>query len=194
MNELVSYVGRTPPPVGHPGLRGLTSLQSYYEVADGWIYIDSAMVGDADAAVAKLRAAGILRDATTDDDALATELTASLRTLKAQDAVARVEEAGLRAARARFVSEVLQDPILLNEEAFHIRTSDDHGTFMTPGRYAGFSRTQRRGPLSPAGIGEHTIAVLEEAGFPREEIDQLMAADVVRAGSRVQHVLPISYR
>ena len=194
MDDMVRFSGRTPPQSGSRDLRGMSPLQSYYRCDDGWIYLDAALAGDRGDVLDRLQKASLVTTPAAVDLELGRQLASSLAELDVSAAIRTVEAAGLRAVRARRVNEVLQDPRLLDAEMFHVRTSDEQGTFMMPGRYAGFSRTQRRGPMSPAGIGEHTVAVLTEAGLDSTEIGSLLETDVVRAGGGVRHVLPIQYR
>ncbi|NWL10279.1 CoA transferase [Paenarthrobacter nitroguajacolicus] len=199
MGELVRFEGRPSAAVGRRDLRGLEPLKSYYRTIDGWVYLDDAApdnTGEISNRIADvLSFLGDSADgAPTPEKGVPGELERVLRGLSTADAISRLTAAGIRAVRARRVSEALRDPRLLAAEAFHIHDADDGGSFMTPGRHVSFSRTQRRGPLKPPGAGEHTIDVLTEAGFSAEEIAGLVACDVVRTGSRMTHVLPIPYR
>ena len=187
MEDMVRFAGREPAPVGQPDLRGLRPLQSYLEAKDGWLYVDvpAADVG----AEERLRAVGLLGPA---DDASALRDTVARTSV--EEALELLAEARVPSTRARRVSEVLRDPRLLEAEAFHIRRSDDGHPFMMTGRYAGFSRTQRRGPMTPPGAGEHSRQVLAEAGLAPQEIDAVIAGGVVFEGTTIGHVLPITYR
>ncbi|MBH0084034.1 CoA transferase [Salinibacterium sp. SWN167] len=197
MGDMVKYDGRPELAVGRSDLRGLSPVQSYYETSDGWIYVDSTLVkGGPAAATSMLVFAELINSDTSsgDMDAVRESLAKSLRELTSEEAVAAVSAAGLRAVQARPLSSVLRDPRLLDAEAVHVRTADDKSSFMMTARYAGFSRTQRRGPLSPDGVGQSTVAVLTEAGFDDDEITALLEVGAVRTGGPVQHVLPIAYR
>ncbi|WP_426323265.1 CoA transferase [Microbacterium sp. E-13] len=188
MEEMVRYEGRPAPAVGSADFRGVHPLRSYYEAQDGWLGVDVHMFDD-DAAAGRLRAAGVIGDGPLRD-----ELTAAIGALTVTDALRALAHAGIPSAAARKVSEVLRDPELLEAEAFHIRSADDGTTFMQSGRYAAFSRTQRRGPMSPPGNGEHTRALLTGIGLTPSEVDELIADGTVFAGGPVVHQLPISYR
>lgn len=187
MEDMVRFAGREPAPVGQPDLRGLRPLQSYLEAKDGWIYIDVPACDDG--AVERLRETGLLGSA---DDASA--LGDAVGRTSVEEALELLVRARVPSTRARRVSEVLRDPRLLEAEAFHIRRSDDGHPFMMTGRYAGFSRTQRRGPMMPPGAGEHSRQVLAEAGLEPTEIDTLIAGEIVFEGTAIPHVLPITYR
>jgi crotonobetainyl-CoA:carnitine CoA-transferase CaiB-like acyl-CoA transferase len=188
MDQMVRYAGRPPAPLGHRDLRGLHPLSSYYAASDGWIGIDVPISHRTDA-VERLRAAGMVHG---DDIGAALEVAIAAGTVDA--ALHRLEGAGIPCTTARLVSHVLQDALLLEEEAFHIRTADDGSTFMQTGRYAGFSRTSRRGPLTPPGAGEHTRDVLAAAGLSDTEIGGLLEAGIAHQGTRVAHIVPVPYR
>lgn len=188
MEHMVRYEGRPPAPLGHHDYRGAHPLRSYYEAADGWLGIDVHTFDDA-AAEGRLRAAGLIADGP-----LRTDLAVSIGALRVADALVQLAHAGVPSAKARPVSEVLRDPELLEAEVVHIRLDDAGGTFMQTGRYAGFSRTQRRGPMSPPGNGEHTRAILSGLGLSDEEVEALVEQGAVFAGGPVSHMLPISYR
>ncbi|QJY48040.1 CaiB/BaiF CoA-transferase family protein [Pseudonocardia broussonetiae] len=187
MEDVVRYPGREPAPVGRQDLRGLHPLRCHYEALDGWIYVD--VPRDDHRAVDRMRDVGLLGVA-DGPDALRDAVAGS----SVDAALALLARAGVPATRVRPVSEVLRDPRLLEAEAFHIRRSDDGRPFMMTGRYADFSRTQRRGPMVPPGTGEHSRAVLAEAGLDETEIDAVLADGVVLQGTTIRHELPISYR
>lgn len=188
MEHMVRYEGRPEPPVGHHDYRGHHPLRSYHRASDGWIGIDVHAFDDG-AAEGRLRSAGLIGDGD-----VGTELRRSIGSLSVEDALRELARAGIPCVRVRRVSEVLRDPELLEAEAFHIRLTDDGESFMQTGRYAGFSRTQRRGPMSPPGNGEHSRAILTTAGFNEDEIDSLVEQGVVFDGAPIAHVLPITYR
>ncbi|GAA4173469.1 CoA transferase [Gryllotalpicola koreensis] len=182
--ELVRFDGRPEPCVGGRDFRGPHPLQRYHRAANGWIYLDASDL-DEDEALARLRRIGVKTL-----DALAewiSELTCS-------QAAHTLQSAGLRAVKARDVTEVLRDPLLIEKDIIHFRNAADGSSFAVPGCYGQFSRTQRRGPLSPAGVGENSVEVLEAAGLDAEVIDELIADDVVRVGGKMVHTLGIAYR
>jgi crotonobetainyl-CoA:carnitine CoA-transferase CaiB-like acyl-CoA transferase len=188
MDEMVTFPDRPPHPIGSADYRGGHPLRSFHKTADGWIGVDVHTFDD-EAAVVRLRESGFIGQGHVADELC--RAIASRSTAETLRALARV---GIPSARARRVSEVLRDPDLLEAEAFHIRMADDGTSFMQTGRYAGFSRTQRRGPMSPPGNGEHSRAILTDLGLSEEEIEDLLSRNIVFAGGPVAHVLPISYR
>jgi crotonobetainyl-CoA:carnitine CoA-transferase CaiB-like acyl-CoA transferase len=167
--------------------RGLGPVQSFYHTADGWIYLDAGRImGET---TARLRQVAILRASEGPKD-----LTGRILATTSPEAIAQLSIAGIPATTARNVSDVLRDQRLLDAERYRISISDDGHSLMQTGRYAGFSRTQRRGPMIPPGAGEHSRKVLEEAGLAAEEINSLISCQAVISGDKVAHILPISYR
>jgi crotonobetainyl-CoA:carnitine CoA-transferase CaiB-like acyl-CoA transferase len=195
MNDIVRFSDRPAAPIGHADLRGLAPLRSHYKTANGWLYVDThpGIPPQIDAVLQTLHAEDLIGD-TSSGTTAEVELATSLSYRTSSEAVDALERAGLRATRSRPVSEVLRDPTLLDAEMVHIRSSDTGGSFMMTGRYAAFSRTQRRGPMDPPGTGQHTMDVLIESGFDEDQIQGLVEADVVRLGGGVTRALAIPYR
>ena len=194
MDQMVRYAGRPRPHVGQTDLRGLSASQSYYEASDGWLYLDAGR-DRAEQVVNVLREAGLMQSGEPlHDDQSPGELATWVADRNLVTAIADLRAAGFRAAKARSVTEVLRDPELLDHEAFHIVTDADGRGLLVTGRHAGFSRTQRRGPMRAPGVGQHSRAVLAQAGLDEQEIDDLLARDVVRQGTEMAQVLPLPYR
>ena len=82
-----------------------------------------------------------------------------------QEAAQRLTAARVPAVPARRISSVVRDPQLLMSEFSHVREAADGSTFVTPGRYAVFSRTPRSGVLLSPGVGEHARQALAGAGL-----------------------------
>jgi crotonobetainyl-CoA:carnitine CoA-transferase CaiB-like acyl-CoA transferase len=68
------------------------------------------------------------------------------------------------------------------------------GPTTAPGRYAWFSRTVNHAVLTPPGVGEHTTAVLAEAGLTGEEIEALAAVGAIRQGQPIVYRSFLAYR
>lgn len=193
-NELVRFEGRPEPTVGGRDYKGAHPLQHYYEVADGWVYIDTdpAETQTLESLESALAAAGLLANGEGD---IAVRFTETLGGLSRDAVVEGLNTVGLRTAASRTVPEVLHDPEFIDHDVFHIRIEDETGDpFITTGRHVGFSRNQRSGPLLPPGVGQHTRPVLEAAGFSEDEIAAMIDADHVRVGGEMLHRLPVSYR
>ena len=185
--ELVRFAGRPPDVRGGPDFRGREPLDRYYAVSDGWVRVQAT---DPSAVTADdLKQAGLAVSEVT-----AGALAAVLAGLPAEQAVASFASVGVPAVLARRVSELFRDPALRASEFTHFRRADDGSTIATPGRYATFSRTQRQGPLTPPGVGEHTREVLEKAGLGALEVEAAVQAGVVTTGRRNPVSLGAIYR
>ena len=145
--EIVRFAGRVPSPVGGRDYLGRDPLDRYYQTSDGWIRVQALEPVTAPA----LAAAGLEVDAATFDADPAAALGAALAGLTSDAAARRLAAARVPAAPARLISHVVRDPQLLMSEFSHIREAADGSTFVTPGRYAAFSRTPRSGVLHVAG-------------------------------------------
>lgn len=190
--ETVRYTGRPDPRVGGRDHPGPHALDRFYEVADGWVRVQAKEPGTVRAE--HLRGAGLT---VSDDDFAADAAHAigrAVGTQGADEVVRRLARAGIAAVRARRISEVQADEELLETEFVHIRPAVDGAAILVPGRYARFSRTQRRGPLPVAGIGEHSAAILNEAGLEDGEIARLVASGTVVHGGPVEQRLAPLYR
>lgn len=184
--EIVRFAGRIPAIRGGRDFKGADSLHRLYAVSDGWIRVDA---GRTSPTVDDLRAAGLdIADVSVDG------VAAALAPLTAREAIERLARARLPATRARRVSELFRDGDLAREEFAHLRRSENGGTIATPGRYATFSRTQRSGPLTPPGVGEHSRAVLARAGVQEDDIDRALADTVIGDGDPLPLSLGAIYR
>jgi crotonobetainyl-CoA:carnitine CoA-transferase CaiB-like acyl-CoA transferase len=187
LGELVRYDGRPPAPRGGVDYKGREPLDRYYPVADGWIRVQAA--DPASVTAQTLSQAGL-----PVTDVTAAGLGAALAPLDGRQAVAALAKAGVPAAAARRLSAVFRDTALQHEEFAHWRTADDGTTIATPGRYATFSRTQRQGPLTPPGIGEHTQEILRLAGLTPDGIQAAIDAKIVTTGGPSPIQLGAVYR
>ena len=193
-NELVRFEGRPEAARGGRDLRGLHPLQHYYEVANGWIYVDADPARDQtlEGLAPELERAGLLAQSGGD---VAERFGAALQQLSRDAAVKALSSIGVRAAASRTVPEVVHDGEFIQHEVFHIRMEDETGVpFIQTGRHAGFTRNQRSGPLLPPGIGQHTRPVLVAAGFSDDEIEALINEQHVRVGGEMLHRLAVAYR
>ena len=187
--ELVRYEGRPALVKGSENHRGPSWLDRFYQTRDGWVRIQAAQPESVSKET--LIKAGIKLNGTNDRIAAMAEGLAQLST---DEAISRLEAAGVAAVRTRRVSEVLRDSDLNQDEFIHIRGASDGTFFTTPGRYATFSRTQRSGPMRVSGIGEHAVDVLTSAGLPRDKIDALAKDGAIVIGEPMEQKLMPSYR
>jgi len=163
--ELVRYPGRPPAPIGGPDHLGGSDLDRFYPASDGWIRL-SARPEDVPA----------IQNALGPASGAGLDLAAVIGTLRADEVVKRLAGVGVPAVRARTFEEVCADPDMLATEVVH---RQDDGAYISAGRFAWFGRTRLRGRLVPPGCGEHTEAVLREAGV---DVEELLAERVAVAG------------
>jgi crotonobetainyl-CoA:carnitine CoA-transferase CaiB-like acyl-CoA transferase len=187
LGELTRYAGRPPAIRGGTDFKGREPLDRYYAVADGWIRVQAT---DPSAVTADLLTGAGLPVA----DVTVECLSAALAELTGEQAVAAFSSTGVPAATARRLTAVFRDGALLRNEFAHFRRADDDTVIATPGRYATFSRTQRQGPLTPPGIGEHTRNVLELAGLSPDDVQAAIDAKAVAADGRAVVRLGYAYR
>ena len=195
--ELVRYPGRPAAPVGGPDHLGTAPLDRFYQAADGWVRL-SATPSDVPALRAaftpdpappfetKGAGAGEVKSVkATPETSSGAEgsisgsipgLAESVAALPADEVVKRLADVGVPAVRARTFEELCADPDAVAAEVVH---RQDGGAYISAGRFAWFGRTQVRGRLVPPGCGEHTEAVLGEAGV---DAGELLAERVAVAG------------
>lgn len=190
--ELVRYPGRPPAPTGGRDHLGGSPHDRYYPASDGWVRLQARHPGHVTADA--LTTAGIPVDASALAADPAAALAAALAGLTSQEAAARLNQARIPAVPARRISAVVRDPQLMLAEFVHVRTASDGSTFVTPGRFAAFSRTPRSGPLPSPGTGEHSREVLTAAGLTDTDITQLITAGTVTDGEPMPQSLPTAYR
>jgi crotonobetainyl-CoA:carnitine CoA-transferase CaiB-like acyl-CoA transferase len=190
--ELVRYDGRPPAATGGRDYLGADPFDRYYPVSDGWIRLQAAQQELVTAA--SLDAAGLPVDPGTFARDPGAALAAALAGLTGQAAADLLNAARVAAVEARRVSGVVRDPQLISAEFVHARPGEGGHGYVTPGRLAGFSRTPRFGPLRSPGTGEHSVAALRAAGLTDAEIESLVAAGTVVAGTPMPQALPTAYR
>jgi len=190
--EIVRFEGRTPSPTGGRDYLGRDPLDRYYQTSDGWIRVQAT--GPDPVTADTLAAAGLEVEPGAFDADPAGALGAALAGISSDVAAQRLHAARVPAAPARLISRVVRDPQLLMSEFSHIREAADGSTFVTPGRYAAFSRTPRSGVLQSPGVGEHARQALAGAGLAPEEIEELVSSGVVQAGEPMPQSLPTAYR
>jgi crotonobetainyl-CoA:carnitine CoA-transferase CaiB-like acyl-CoA transferase len=185
--ELVRFAGRPASPRGGRDFAGPTPLDRMYQVADGYVRIQAADL-------AQLNRAGFAVDPSLPDDELAAQIAGILAGMTAGEAVAALYAAGVPAARARSYGELVQDQLLRDSGFLEEHVRKDGGLYYLPGRFAQFSQTQQTRVLVAPGIGEHTRAVLSEAGYAAEDIDKLVSLGIVKEGEPFHFNGRISYR
>jgi len=185
--ELIRYPGRPPAAAGGRDHLGPGPFDRYYRVSDGWVRLQAAHPDRVTPAA--LTAAGLPVDPAAFSADPGGALAAVLAGLTAETAADQLNAAQVAAVAARRVSAVIRDPRLVTTEFVHVRPG-----FVTPGRFACFSRTPRFGPLPPPGTGEHSRQALRLAGLSDAEIETLISAGTVIAGDPMSQQLPTAYR
>ncbi|MDL5353151.1 CoA transferase [Microbacterium sp. zg-YB36] len=185
--ELVRFEGKPPAVPGGQDFKGARPDDRFYAAADGWVRLQAiGAQSDLDAM------AGTSPDASSDD--IQEAIAARMKTMSAQAAVAWAQSHGFAAVVTRKISQAQRDEQLLESEFVHVRPAAAGRTMFAPGRFARFSRTSRRGPMSVAGVGESTVAILRDAGVAREQIEALLSSGVATQGDPAPQTLGYIYR
>ena len=71
---------------------------------------------------------------------------------------------------------------------------EDGTPYLSPQRYARFSRTQTRATFESPGLGEHSREVLAEAGIDAARIEALLNTSAVRQGGPFRLAAIQTYR
>jgi crotonobetainyl-CoA:carnitine CoA-transferase CaiB-like acyl-CoA transferase len=189
--ELIQFSGRPAAHVGSRDFPGPGPLDRSYRAADGWVRLQA----DPATGPARLRAAGLLGGPEPDSgEEWTRRLAAALAPLRRDDAVRRLNDAGIPAVPARKMSELVTDPDYASVEALVTMERGELGPTQAPGRYAWFSRSRNHAVLIPPGVGEHSTQVLAETGMTGAEIEALIASGAVRQGKPIVYRSFLAYR
>lgn len=191
--DLVRYEGAPIPRQGGRDYRGAPPYDCFYHVTDGWIRVQmSPANGTLESFRAFLNSTGNASAMSEED--LGCKLASCLSTMDREQAVKQLAACHITAISARVASEVLNAEGMFAADLIHSHRRLDGGTYVTPGRAASFSRTQRPGKLTAPGIGEHSREVLKTAGLSDQTIDGLMARGAVVEKERADPVVLPRYR
>jgi crotonobetainyl-CoA:carnitine CoA-transferase CaiB-like acyl-CoA transferase len=190
--EIVRYHGRPPACTGGRDYLGAGPLDRFYQTSDGWVRVQAQR--PAEVTAASLAAAGIDIDAAAYAANPAAALDEALAGLSSETAADRLNCARAAAVPARRITSVVRDPQLVLSDFVHVRPAADSSFFVTPGRFASFSRTPRSGPMRSPGTGEHARDILRAAGLADAEIEELISSGVVTVGGPMPQLLPTAYR
>jgi crotonobetainyl-CoA:carnitine CoA-transferase CaiB-like acyl-CoA transferase len=182
--ELVRFVGRPPAQRGGRDFAGPSPADRLYPTADGWLRVQAPSLP------ALGEALGLTRPRLAEPDAIAEALATATLT----EALDRLTTAGLPAAPARQPIDVIRDPAIATADIVTERHLDDGRPYLVPNRYVRFSRTEQAILGDAPGVGEHSRAVLAEAGLSDAEIDALVDQRVVVHGSPLILKGLVSYR
>ncbi|HYC65532.1 MAG TPA: CoA transferase, partial [Reyranellaceae bacterium] len=95
------------------------------------------------------------------------------RKLTVKEVVAALEKHGVPCSPYVTVTEALKDPQVAHRGSLH-EIEDSAGKYLTPAPPFRFSDSDVRSGPKVAGLGEHTEAVLKEAGLSPDEIKALV--------------------
>src|SRR5258708_21870206 len=187
--EVVPFAGRPPAIRGGRDFAGPSALERFYRVADGWLRLQAPDL-------VSLHKAGVLPASTSpeSDTELCHILAESLATRSLTEVLDTLAAAGVPAAPVRTPLQLVQDPAMQASGLFAKHHLQDGTPYFPGSGYAYFSRTAEQAVFEAPGLGEHSRQVLAEAGLSTAEIDELIAAGVVRQGQPFQAVASMSYR
>jgi crotonobetainyl-CoA:carnitine CoA-transferase CaiB-like acyl-CoA transferase len=167
--HLVRFAGRTPVPGGGRDFPGPGPLDRLYRAADGWVRLAGAGEPKGDLAglsdvVAGLPVAEVLR---------------------------RAASVGVPAVRARQPPELAGDHQLIRHGLLTVIEPDGSGAALVagPGHGLGLPGLDRPAPGPPPRPGEHSRAILLEAGLDPGEVEALERAGVVFSGGPASGIL-----
>lgn len=171
-------------------LTGLSALYRLYQAADGWLCLAALTDEHWHNLCTALERPDLLEDSRfrtapdrdTHDDALAGELEQAFGTRPAAEWLPLLDQAGVPAeiSDPQWPLRMFDDPEL-TERGWVVNYQHPLlGRFDQHGQLCDFSETPGRVAGRPPMLGEHTAAILAEAGYAPNEIDELERDGVVR--------------
>jgi crotonobetainyl-CoA:carnitine CoA-transferase CaiB-like acyl-CoA transferase len=122
------------------------------------------------------------------------ELGKIVATRTSAEWLATLDEAGVPAMVVNTLETLLRDPQLEATGFWHTAEHSTEGTLRMPGIAATYSRTPGEIRRLPPRLGEHSVAVLREAGFADAEIEALLASGATATADRPRAPGPASTR
>ncbi|MCY4264472.1 MAG: CoA transferase [Gammaproteobacteria bacterium] len=113
-------------------------------------------------------------DRVNNRDALKTEIEASLKTVDGEEIAHRLAQAGLAAGPIYNTKQVVEHP-----HTHHRNMAIEHDWYKMAGTPIKFSRTPGELRYLPPTYGQHTHEILDEFGFSREEVADLLEEGAV---------------
>ncbi len=111
--------------------------------------------------------------------ALLEVLESAFGTAPVREWVRRLRAEGVLAASVRTYADIAADPDTIANGYLRRLTHPKKGPIETPGPFLHFSATPPQIRRAAPELGEHTLAVLREAGYGDREIDELRAAGAI---------------
>ncbi|MCW2523660.1 MAG: CoA transferase [Frankiales bacterium] len=193
--EMVRYPGRGAAPTADDELYGIGPLYRLYEASEGWVFLAAAQQHEWLRLAAALAGSGELAvDLAADSrfDSVSSRQANAAALIEALSAVFRTRSAAeweslLRTADVAGV-EVMTGPVEANflDEGSVGQLSGFSATCVHPTldempRLAPLVRFSRSATVAgnPCAVGEHTLMILRELGYPEDRISALLAAKVV---------------
>jgi crotonobetainyl-CoA:carnitine CoA-transferase CaiB-like acyl-CoA transferase len=168
---------------------GLTALYRLYEAADGWLCLVVIDEGQWQALADVLPQLGLADDERfsdthrrqVNDDALCALLDSLLKTRKASEWFQLFDEAGVpcEIANPSFGREIFLDPLMRQLGLIVEHQHPKLGRFEQFGNTIDFSVTPGIVQGPPPIVGQHTREILCQYGFAAEQIEELLASEVV---------------
>jgi crotonobetainyl-CoA:carnitine CoA-transferase CaiB-like acyl-CoA transferase len=169
--EIARHRGHPPVPSGSADYAGWSSLDRYYQTADGYIRLRADRVS-------QVVDAGLL-DVAPAPDHLEAALLSACAARPTGELLKLLESSEVVAAPALTTADLPHVGWTTDGRYLEEHTGADGNRLLLPGRYARLSRTERTTSIMPPGVGEHTTALLREAGLSPSAIAALFAAGVV---------------
>jgi crotonobetainyl-CoA:carnitine CoA-transferase CaiB-like acyl-CoA transferase len=169
--EIVRYRGHPPMPSGSEDYAGPSSLDRYYQTADGYIRLRADCVE-------QLVDAGLLGRAPA-PAAVEAALLSACSELRTDELIELLESSKVVAVPALTTADLPHVGWAVEGRYLEEHSAPDGKRLLLPGRYARLSRTERTDSIMPPGIGEHTTALLREAGLDSNAINALFEQNVV---------------
>lgn len=178
--EVVDYAGRPPNAVGDRDCVGLTALHRYYPCADGWIAVACESLKEA-AAFAVVLGLNLPDNPLNEDrhGPFATEIARILAGRSTEEILVQLLEAGVACAPCLRGAQALQSQWLWENGVFEIWDHPLVGAVLGVRGYADFSATPAGFSHSTPELGEHSIEVALEAGWPPERIEALLSSGAI---------------
>lgn len=179
--------GNRPEPLGsaHP----LNAPYQSFQTGDGWINVGAANQGNWLRYLEVIGAPELNDDPRFSSNAARMEnldaLVEILNGYMAQDTtenwLARMERASLPAGPVNDILQMHEDPQALARDMILEVDHSTAGKVKTLGHPVKFSRTPAKVAMAAPVLGQHTRAVLEEAGYNADQIDALIEAEAIIA-------------